>query len=416
MVRDCSRIAWKYGYRYNEIRTADGFGLNNGWQAWYTTSGFNTSPGESGQGDSYHVTSLVGAQVTLRFYVTLTVSNGTQPLKFKSAIVSTVGNPAQVFYDNSNSALAYSGQWTSQTVQGIPNSSVSVPFHQTLNTGASVTMNFANAVALALYASVNFGHGLYSVSLDDGAPQIYNGSTNWLVANTAVFFQSGLDPDTTHTFNATNISGGNQKFTLSSVFAYQLEASQTISSSITGNAINSATGTGDLTSSNKHAKVEEIVGPVVGVLVCLIALVATFLWLRSRRISRANDPLNTISPLILPSRRPRVRATKTTSEMTETMAPPPSGNARASQTRSTVSVPPPVSVGLIPHPSPPPSSVTSATPHYRLPLPISPISPTSPPDVNQIIELIAQRIDRREEDPRSEPHLPPDYSHVHSIS
>lgn len=53
---------------YNSGYIADGSDYHNGWQAWYTTSGFNTKPGDSPQGTSYHVTALTGAQITLQFY------------------------------------------------------------------------------------------------------------------------------------------------------------------------------------------------------------------------------------------------------------------------------------------------------------------------------------------------------------
>jgi len=217
---------------------ADGFGLQNGWQTWYTVSGFNTQAGESSKGDSYHITSLPGAEVSLQFYgsavylygaanasyeVTLDsdgvqsfsgatdllysnegliegnhllmlrakpVVNTTQQIGVSRVIVSASSQkmPTEAFYDNSDSALSYAGNWTSNTVAGIPNSTVTAPFHQTLNAGASVKMNFSNAVAVALYGSSNFGHELYSISLDNGAPQIYNASTFWLVADTVIFF------------------------------------------------------------------------------------------------------------------------------------------------------------------------------------------------------------------------------------
>jgi hypothetical protein len=47
---------------------ADGFGLQSGWQTWYTVSGFNKNPGDSSHGDSFHLTSLDGAEVSLEFY------------------------------------------------------------------------------------------------------------------------------------------------------------------------------------------------------------------------------------------------------------------------------------------------------------------------------------------------------------
>ena len=53
------------------VLKADGDGLTKGWQTWYTGSGYNTQAGESTSGDSFHETSLNGAQVSLVFYGTL---------------------------------------------------------------------------------------------------------------------------------------------------------------------------------------------------------------------------------------------------------------------------------------------------------------------------------------------------------
>jgi hypothetical protein len=53
--------------RHN-LASADGFGLQNGWQTWYTVSGFNAQAGEGSKGDSYHLTSLPGAELSLQFY------------------------------------------------------------------------------------------------------------------------------------------------------------------------------------------------------------------------------------------------------------------------------------------------------------------------------------------------------------
>lgn len=46
----------------------DGFGLANGWQIWYSETGYNTAPAYPGYGISAHITSLPGANVTLSFY------------------------------------------------------------------------------------------------------------------------------------------------------------------------------------------------------------------------------------------------------------------------------------------------------------------------------------------------------------
>ncbi|KAJ7312929.1 hypothetical protein DFH08DRAFT_896216 [Mycena albidolilacea] len=396
---------------------ADGFGLQNGWQTWYTVSGFNAQAGESSKGDSFHLTSLPGAELSLQFYgsavylhgtanasyeVTLDdniqsfsgavdllysneglieenhlltlkakPSNTTQQIGVSRVVVSGSQQqvPTQVFYDNSDGAFSYTGNWTTSTVQGIPNSSVTAPFHQTLDAGASVKMNFSSAVAVALYGSTNFGHGLYSVALDNGVPQIYNASTFWLVTNTVVFFQSGLDSKRTYTVNVVNMSPG-AKLTLSSVVTYQVDQPS-----------NSTTGSGSTmrASSSHGATVGKIVGPILGVLV-LGLLIAAF-WLRSRR-SRANHA--PITPLVLS---PNEGEPNTDSEMTQTRIPP----------RRKGEAP-------WPRPAPPPSP--PLTSHG------STMSPTGSVNVDQIIEIIAQRIDRREDIHGSESHLPPDYHSV----
>ncbi|KAJ6598214.1 hypothetical protein DFH09DRAFT_55045 [Mycena vulgaris] len=422
---------------------ADEFGLQNGWQTWYTTSGFNTQAGASPAGDSFHLTSVAGAKVSLEFYgnaiylygtantsydvildgsiqsfsganglmysneglieenhnVTLIskASGVSEQLGFARAVVSASDQKVitEAFYDNSDSALSYPGSWENKTINGIPNVTVTAPFHLSSGLGSSVTMNFTSAVAIALYGSTTVGHVLYSVSIDNEAPRIYNASSVWLIANAAIFFQSGLDPGRKHTLKATNMSGGGANFSLSSIVLYQATATPSSSSSPAGSS-NSPTTQPDSTSGQSHFKVGEIVGPVVGALA--LVLIAAFLWFRARK-SRP-DHTKTISPLILfDQSRPDGpdQATNTPSEMTETGPLQPSSSTRKNHV--------PLRTAPNSPPSPPP-----AMPQHG-----APISPTPPgtADVNQIIELIAQRIDRRGEG-HSESHLPPEYR-VHSM-
>lgn len=53
------------------IILGDGTGLSNGWSTWYNQSGFIISPGVSygdiGYVESYHITSLPEANVSLTF-------------------------------------------------------------------------------------------------------------------------------------------------------------------------------------------------------------------------------------------------------------------------------------------------------------------------------------------------------------
>lgn len=47
---------------------ADGFSPEVGWQTWYSGSGYDAATDSRGVGDSYHVTSLGGAYMSLQFY------------------------------------------------------------------------------------------------------------------------------------------------------------------------------------------------------------------------------------------------------------------------------------------------------------------------------------------------------------
>jgi len=103
--------------------------------------------------------------------------------------------------------------------------------------------------------------------------------------------------------------------------------------------------------------------PIVAVLV--LGLVVAFFWLRSQK-HRANHETS-ITPLVLPSDQ------GITNEMIQAGTPP----RRKGQAT---------------WPQPTPASSPPPIPHHA-----SPISPSNPADMNQIIELIAQRVDRREE-------------------
>ena len=49
--------------------SGQGDGLQNGWQTWYTGSGYLSDPqGPSPVGESFHLTSLSGASVSLSFF------------------------------------------------------------------------------------------------------------------------------------------------------------------------------------------------------------------------------------------------------------------------------------------------------------------------------------------------------------
>ncbi|KAJ7621354.1 hypothetical protein FB45DRAFT_1006664 [Roridomyces roridus] len=416
---------------------ADGSSAQNGWQLFYTSSGFNTQTGESGQGDSFHVTSLSGGQVTLGFHgnavylygssnasyditldgtvhsfsptsgllysntalteddhsVTLTAkpSNSSQVLQFGSAIVtdSTTSSPTPKIVDNADSALEYYGSWTTSTAQGVPNSSVSLPFHQTLSVGSGFTMQLpVSTVAVALYASTNFGHGLYSVAIDDKAPQTFNGSTNWLVGDTLIYFEAGMNGNTTHKL-------GGAKFTLSRVVAYQLDD---VSAPPTSNPPAHS-------KSKTKVNVGAIIGPIVGVVLLLLLI----WWLytqvaRMRRRVSGDAETQRVDPLPLdlpraglvfstPSQASEVPSTAAASSLTVSTA-----------AGATITSPRRGRIGKLSAPNlnapPPPTQSQSQSQSGAESTTTQASSPTAglPPgvDMDRIIELIAQRIDRRE--------------------
>ncbi|KAJ6523594.1 hypothetical protein B0H19DRAFT_1085667 [Mycena capillaripes] len=236
---------------WNFTIEADGSnsGLSKGWEPWYTISGFISQNGEGGTGDSYHLTSLDGASVNLKFYgtavhlygttnssydttldnkayvydpptadllfsitgleegthsVTLTArpTTSSQQLAFDCAVISTPlvnnGKLSEAFYDNTDTTmLQYSGDWSPATAPGIPNATVTHPWQETFAAGSSVEMELAaGAVGVSLWGMANWGNWLYTVSVD-GSENTYNGSTFWKVPDALLFYQGGLDPTKT---------------------------------------------------------------------------------------------------------------------------------------------------------------------------------------------------------------------------
>ncbi|KDQ49914.1 hypothetical protein JAAARDRAFT_42514 [Jaapia argillacea MUCL 33604] len=233
-----------------------------GWQMWYTGSAFSQgSPGAEGTGVSYHSTSLFGANVTFHFYgtgftlygqsncsfnvgvdgevvatqlsslnnvlytdgdlsqgqhtVTLTAtpnSTSSQILSFDGVVLSnsipqSSGALVPRIFDNTDyDALQYFGNWTVQTDPRVPSVAHPASFHQTNISGASVFLNFTGRAVL-VNGTVDSTSGRYSVELD-GQMTLSNGSTSWFVPDALLFYMDGLDPNSTHLLNITNVDDG----------------------------------------------------------------------------------------------------------------------------------------------------------------------------------------------------------------
>ncbi|KAJ7687414.1 hypothetical protein B0H17DRAFT_687834 [Mycena rosella] len=369
--------------------------------------------------------------------VTLTArpTSNSQQLAFDRAVISTplVDNqtPAELFYDNMDmTALKYTGDWSQSSADGIPNATVSHPWQETFAAGASVSMDIgAGAVGVSLWGMANWGNWLYTVSIDGGAENQYNCSTFWKVPDALLYYQGGLDPTKNHTVSLTNTTP-KMKLALNSIRVYHIDASKigntTAAPSNSGTSSAPVSGPSSTGTPSAHSGVSAgvIAGPVIGALV-ILALVGGFFWWRFRRN--------------------RVRAS-TTQSMTQTdgysdraphrpLFPPAGYSAATSMTALThspsfsapvtqVSGPPGATVmtwGTAPYhdddarsqtamsssaySASPPSIYTSSSEGPRVPIgkmrnPTPPPPPPAStgleaPDVDRLVELIAQRIDRR---------------------
>lgn len=303
----------------------------NGWKTWYSQSQFNTVPDEVGRGNSYHIAPQINANVSFRFYgsgislsgsanntfniivdnilrasvngtstsliysdynftegshdMTLSVlpSNSNTSLSFDSVIVSSpLGSdqnpPSPRFYDNSDTAsLFYSGAWSINNVNGVPNSTISAPFHVTTESGASASLSFTGGIAVVVRGMMGSENGLYSVSLD-GSTSIFNGTSLWSVPDALLFFRAGLDPGATHEINITNISAGT-RLCLNSMMVFQNESKVT--------AIPSSLPTPAKPSNSVNLGI--IIGPIAGLLI--IAIAVAYIFYRRQSIKPSTPTL-----------------------------------------------------------------------------------------------------------------------------
>lgn len=77
--------------------------------------------------------------------------------------ICSVDTVIPLVYDNQNATLQYSGDWTVTTDSDTPSSDAPKPYHQTTAALASVSLNFTNAVAIAIDSPRNWGHWVYNV-------------------------------------------------------------------------------------------------------------------------------------------------------------------------------------------------------------------------------------------------------------
>ena len=163
-----------------------------------------------------------------------------------------------------------------KTASNIPNASHPQPFYQVDGpTQASVTFSF-QGTGVALNGTRDWGGWTYSVvstrvevmripahcatstqDLDDNVAN-YNGSTQWFIGDTLLFYQDGLDANKTHTLKLTPTTGTNIQFRLSTVTILNAQNStsgngtSTNGTSTDGTSTNGTSTNGTNTSDNGH--------------------------------------------------------------------------------------------------------------------------------------------------------------------
>ncbi|KAG6846092.1 hypothetical protein H0H87_006456 [Tephrocybe sp. NHM501043] len=141
--------------------------------------------------------------------------------------------------------FTYSGSWAAQTQNGVPNATVSAPFHQTTQVDASLSFSFSGANAIVVKGLSSSENGIYSV---------VGGLSDINICETITELNSSQSLDgQTNTFNGTSM--------------------------------------GDTTpppSQTSPTRVGVIAGPIAGSVLLLIAL-GIFIWLRRRRRSQSDS-------------------------------------------------------------------------------------------------------------------------------
>ncbi|KAH9839400.1 uncharacterized protein C8Q71DRAFT_856015 [Rhodofomes roseus] len=339
-------------------------------------------------------------------YVNLTAHsepNSNQQLRFDYASVAydfTTGTttPSTLVYNDTDvSAFHYMGKWNTTTISGAPSTTSAAPLHKTSSDGASASIKFTGE-AVAVYGFRTWGSYLYNITLDDEQHQ-YNGSTLWELLNSLLFFRAGLSADTSHNIEVTYV--GDESY----YFFYL--------NSITAFSANATDDTPKLSPSSMtsgiqhHADTRAIIGGVVGGvggLLLIIGLVSC-LW-RRRPSPYDSEDISPFTNVDAPSES-QSHITGTSSSI----LPLANGTHRPQGfmgKRASLANTPVISQNAQAQPVAASSSagggsqaaVPSSTPRSGPRTPTSSRFASTPPvaqpvTVDRIIELIAERIDRR---------------------
>ncbi|KAI0652357.1 hypothetical protein C8Q79DRAFT_1005564 [Trametes meyenii] len=427
---------------------------STGWQPWFSDSGgFITSGGEYGSGTSMHITAYSGAQLNFQFYgasitlygqancsyvvsvdgasSSLNSTNGPQLFKKEGmneqmhivSLTASASNSSMFAFDRADvsrtisggsaavprptiipatdtGSLKYTGSWAQREDPNgqIPSKQNPGPYYEVTTGPASLSFSFQGS-AVAVNGSRNWGSYTYDVALN-GNSNSYNASTMWLIGDALLFYEDGLDPNTTHNVTVTPKVGSGQKFWFNSITVYSAAANAT-------NGTTPNDGSSPSTSGGKKTNVGAIVGGVIGGIVGFLLLGGIFAlwwWRRRKRRQYTAATVAQLSPFA--EARPFAAAAPSTDHDTGSGAPlMRDANVNASQVSKLARY---AAEGASPRPSPPGSATGSAWSASSPPVPPASGSAQSASGagqgsqpasdqgaaVDRLIQIIADRIDR----------------------
>ncbi|KAI0778676.1 hypothetical protein BD413DRAFT_114678 [Trametes elegans] len=245
---------------------------STGWQPWFSDSGgFSQQGGESGSGNSLHITAYSGASLDFQFFGTSIALYGTANCSYdvsvdgasttlpatntngqlyardglneqthRVTLTAHASNSSMFSFDRADVSrplpsvssdtpkptvisatnttfIQYQGNWTQKTDPGkqIPSKEHPAPYYEVETAPASLSFSF-QGTGIVVNGSRNWGSYTYDVTLD-GETSSYNASTMWLIGDSLLFYQDGLNPNTTYNFSLTPRLGSGYKFWINSV-------------------------------------------------------------------------------------------------------------------------------------------------------------------------------------------------------
>ncbi|KAF7782135.1 hypothetical protein Agabi119p4_1511 [Agaricus bisporus var. burnettii] len=239
----------------------DTFGQANltaGWNPYFVESGFVSAIGQTGVGQSQHITSRNGSSISLHWHGTSlqlfgnTTAEATFSLALDGASVSpnntnntpnllafldglppsdhvlvlTAFNPSpssgslvvfdkavitdlppqnssDIFSDHTldDNDISFTGQWSPP--------SVATPFHESRSQGETAQVTFSG-ISVRIFGTTSPTSGNYSIMLDDVQSPIFSARSSFTQLDSLLFFASGLDPNVSHHIVVRNEGGSLQ--------------------------------------------------------------------------------------------------------------------------------------------------------------------------------------------------------------